>query len=384
MNSWSCIACTFSNHATLSTCELCDTALPSSSNSFSCPSKSVNKRSPADTRASGYGSDSSSDDLLYSLPYSITSHPKRPAPSTTTTTTATSQSSTFVLRFDGGARGNGKTGGGGGAGSGAYIMHCGDHTGHHTGEHAGDLMFSGGTYLGATSDKFTNNYAEYSGLILGLKHMVLLLALPSRPHHVTLSVLGDSQLVLKQVQKEYRCESENLRPLFAESRRLIESIQAVLPGGERGITYRYTLRGDNKEADRLANKSMDMKKSFVDFQFEGFDGQSTSKKKIKPTPTPTPTSTFGTDIRKSPFHPPPPLQPISDPGSLLVPDLLPKIAPHLEPTTHFLCHDAVPLIVQQDNFSCGEWVTYDWRREVMMYVAVLAGHTRRCAQTQAI
>jgi probable phosphoglycerate mutase len=88
----------------------------------------------------------------------------------------------------------------------------------------------------------TNNFAEYSGLLA-----VLRWATENRAQR--LRVVSDSELMVKQMQGKYKVASPILRPLWEEARRLSRNIAI--------FEMRHTLRGGNKEADRLANEAMD-------------------------------------------------------------------------------------------------------------------------------
>ena len=88
----------------------------------------------------------------------------------------------------------------------------------------------------------TNNYAEYSGLLA-----VLSWAVANRAKH--LRVVSDSELMVKQMKGQYKVKSPGLLPLWQEARRLAARLD--------GFEMRHTLRGGNKEADRLANEAMD-------------------------------------------------------------------------------------------------------------------------------
>ncbi len=88
----------------------------------------------------------------------------------------------------------------------------------------------------------TNNFAEYSGLIA-----VLNWAVENRTK--CLRVVSDSELMVKQMKGQYKVSSPVLRPLFEEARRLSKRLDK--------FEIRHTLRGGNKEADRLANEAMD-------------------------------------------------------------------------------------------------------------------------------
>jgi probable phosphoglycerate mutase len=88
----------------------------------------------------------------------------------------------------------------------------------------------------------TNNYAEYSGLLAVLQWAV--------EHHArSLRVISDSELMVKQMQGKYAVKSPVLRPLYEEARKLSRRVAS--------FEMRHTLRGGNKEADRLANEAMD-------------------------------------------------------------------------------------------------------------------------------
>jgi len=88
----------------------------------------------------------------------------------------------------------------------------------------------------------TNNYAEYHGLLGVLKWSV--------EHNVKrLTVVSDSELMVKQMQGKYAVKSPVLKPLFEEARKLSRRIES--------FEMRHTLRGGNRTADRLANEAMD-------------------------------------------------------------------------------------------------------------------------------
>lgn len=88
----------------------------------------------------------------------------------------------------------------------------------------------------------TNNYAEYSGLLAVLKWAI-------EHGHKRLRVVSDSELMVKQMKGQYKVASPALRPLWEEARRLSRQLER--------FEISHTLRGGNKEADRLANEAMD-------------------------------------------------------------------------------------------------------------------------------
>jgi ribonuclease HI len=83
----------------------------------------------------------------------------------------------------------------------------------------------------------TNNITEYEGLVTGLR---LAKDLGIR----RLLIRGDSQLVAKQVQKEYDCNSDKMAEYLAEVQRLEKFFD--------GFEVQYVPRLDNRDADHLA------------------------------------------------------------------------------------------------------------------------------------
>lgn len=128
----------------------------------------------------------------------------------------------FILRFDGGSRGNP-----GISGCGAVIYHDNNE------------IWSGYLYLG---EKQTNNYAEYMGLIFGLEQAL-------KMNIKKISVEGDSLLVINQLTSKYKCKSENLIGLHVKATELSKKFEI--------IEFNHILRNKNKRADELSNKAMD-------------------------------------------------------------------------------------------------------------------------------
>jgi len=88
----------------------------------------------------------------------------------------------------------------------------------------------------------TNNYAEYAGLLAVLRWTL-------EHGFRRLKVVSDSELMVKQMKGLYKVASPGLRPLWEEAKTLARKLDAFEMG--------HTLRGGNKEADRLANEAMD-------------------------------------------------------------------------------------------------------------------------------
>jgi ribonuclease HI len=95
-------------------------------------------------------------------------------------------------------------------------------------------------YLGQT----TNNIAEYSAAILGLEYAV-------KAGFSRVKLLADSELLVKQLNGQYRVKNEGLKPLYFRVKELIAKIGSV--------EVSYIPRELNREADALANKAIDEK-----------------------------------------------------------------------------------------------------------------------------
>ena len=95
-----------------------------------------------------------------------------------------------------------------------------------------------GEYLGEQ----TNNYAEYMGLISGLKKAKELGA-------TEVECILDSELVTKQMQRKYKVREPTLQKLFIRA----YNASAVF----KKVIYKHTPRAGNKEADELVNETLD-------------------------------------------------------------------------------------------------------------------------------
>jgi ribonuclease HI len=126
------------------------------------------------------------------------------------------------LYTDGGARGNP------GPAAFAYVLEAED----------GTVLAAHGERIGVA----TNNVAEYSGLIAGLRRAAEL-------HVPRVEVVSDSELLVKQMRGEYRVKNEVLRRLSLEAARLARELGAV--------EYRHVRRAHNELADRLVNEALD-------------------------------------------------------------------------------------------------------------------------------
>ncbi len=99
-----------------------------------------------------------------------------------------------------------------------------------------DSVHRGSGHIGEA----TNNVAEYTGLIEGLKRC---LELGCRE----LAIFSDSELVVKQLRGEYKVRSQRIVPLY---RAAVE-----LMGRFESVEVRHVRREMNAEADRLAREA---------------------------------------------------------------------------------------------------------------------------------
>lgn len=131
----------------------------------------------------------------------------------------------LTIFTDGGARGNP-----GPAASGIIIK-----------DETGKNLDAFGEYLGEQ----TNNFAEYSALISGLKRVKELGA-------TEVECLLDSELVVKQMQGKYKVREAGLQKLFI----LAYNASTLF----KKVKYTHIPREKNKEADEQVNNTLDKKR----------------------------------------------------------------------------------------------------------------------------
>jgi ribonuclease HI len=88
----------------------------------------------------------------------------------------------------------------------------------------------------------TNNVAEYRALIRGIQRAAELGA-------TELDLVGDSELVVRQVEGKYKVKKAGLKPLHAEARQALSAFE--------NWSIRHVRREMNAEADRLVNEVLD-------------------------------------------------------------------------------------------------------------------------------
>ena len=126
------------------------------------------------------------------------------------------------LYTDGGARGNP------GPAAFGYVLEAED----------GTVLAAHGEAIGVA----TNNVAEYRGLVAGLERAAEL-------QIEEVEVVSDSELLVKQMNGDYRVKNEALRQLSLEAARLARRLEKV--------SYTAVRREHNELADRLVNEALD-------------------------------------------------------------------------------------------------------------------------------
>ena len=127
-----------------------------------------------------------------------------------------------TLWTDGGARGNP------GPAAFAYVLEAEN----------GTVLDARGQAIGVA----TNNVAEYSALVAGLRRA-------AEAGVRELDVRSDSELMVKQMRGEYRVKNRDLQTLFLDASRAARDVGSV--------SYTHVRREHNELADRLVNEALD-------------------------------------------------------------------------------------------------------------------------------
>jgi ribonuclease HI len=128
----------------------------------------------------------------------------------------------LVVNVDGGARGNP------GPAAIAAVVATPD----------GEILEQRGKRIGDA----TNNVAEYRALLLGIERARALGA-------SEVELIGDSELIVRQVKGEYKVKDAGLRPLHQQAQQALRDFDAW--------SIRHVRRDDNEAADILVNQALD-------------------------------------------------------------------------------------------------------------------------------
>jgi ribonuclease HI len=132
----------------------------------------------------------------------------------------------LIVHVDGGARGNP------GPAAAACVITAPD----------GHLVDERAQLLG----NVTNNVAEYRAVLLGL-------ARASELGADEVEVIGDSELIAKQIQGLYKVKHPSMRPLYLEAMDALRAFQKW--------SIRTVPRAQNADADALVNAALDQAKA---------------------------------------------------------------------------------------------------------------------------
>jgi len=102
----------------------------------------------------------------------------------------------------------------------------------------GELVAERGERIG----RATNNVAEYRALLAGI--------MLAAEHGVSeLELIGDSELIVRQVEGRYKVKDATMRELHAEAKRALADFDSW--------SIRHVRREQNADADRLVNEALD-------------------------------------------------------------------------------------------------------------------------------
>jgi ribonuclease HI len=109
----------------------------------------------------------------------------------------------------------------------------------------GVVVREGGEVIAEVGEKIgeaTNNVAEYKALLKGIE-------LAAAHGASELELLGDSELVVRQVEGRYKVKNAGMKELHEEVKRALLDFDSW--------SIRHVRRAENADADRLVNEALD-------------------------------------------------------------------------------------------------------------------------------
>lgn len=106
----------------------------------------------------------------------------------------------------------------------------------------------GDKQYGETIGRATNNIAEYRAVIFALKKARQLIG-KEKAADTKAEVRSDSELLVNQLNGEYKIKEEDFFPLFIEIWNLKQDFKTVI--------FKHIPREQNKIADRMVNEALD-------------------------------------------------------------------------------------------------------------------------------
>lgn len=124
-------------------------------------------------------------------------------------------------------------------------------------------IVDGSGFLG----EVTNNQAEYNGILAALEYLKSQIPDPkpaslvggsqinsnnqnTNNQNIEIDCFLDSQLIVEQMNGNYKIKNEGLKPLYWEIRQLIMDLGSQ-------VTFKHIPRDENNEADLLVNEAID-------------------------------------------------------------------------------------------------------------------------------
>jgi ribonuclease HI len=96
--------------------------------------------------------------------------------------------------------------------------------------------------VGERIGEATNNVAEYRALLRGIE-------LAEEHGASELELIGDSELVVRQVEGRYKVKNAGMKELYEEAVRALRKFDSW--------SIRHVRRAENADADRLVNEALD-------------------------------------------------------------------------------------------------------------------------------
>jgi ribonuclease HI len=96
--------------------------------------------------------------------------------------------------------------------------------------------------VGETIGRQTNNVAEYQALLRGIE-------LAAAHGATEVELIGDSELVVRQIEGRYKVKNAAMKDLHAEAKKALANFDSW--------SIRHVKRGQNADADKLVNEALD-------------------------------------------------------------------------------------------------------------------------------
>ena len=106
-------------------------------------------------------------------------------------------------------------------------------------DESGEQAYIISEYIG---DQITNNVAEYKAVLESIQLILM------DDDNAEIEIISDSELLVKQLNGQYKVKNEGLKPLHKQIQDLMKNTK---------ITFTHVKREFNTEADALANQALD-------------------------------------------------------------------------------------------------------------------------------